>query len=130
MPRTLGFGVSHGSDIVGFGRAARFGCGFLTPPPAADLRYVVAMTRDVLSVLDELIADGLFGIGRAGAGLWHAIDDIADQVKAIDVVHHAHVKRRAGGSFLLISADMKVFVAVTAVSQPMNEPRVAVEGED
>ena len=38
------------------------------------------------------------------------IEHIDDQLEAIDVVAHRHVKRRGRGAFFLIAAHMKVMV--------------------
>src|SRR5690242_5639110 len=98
------------SDIIGFGRAACFCRCLLTPSPTADLRDVVAIPRYVFTMFNQLVADRLLGVSGAGAGLRHAIDDVADQVKAIDVVHHTHIEGRAGGALFLVAAHVKVAV--------------------
>ena len=51
-------------------------------------------------------------------------------MKAIEIVQHAHVERRRGGAFFLVAAHVNVLVALAPVSQSVNEPRIAVEGED
>ena len=49
---------------------------------------------------------------------------------AVEVVEHHHVERRRGGASLLIPPDMQLGVIAAPIGQPMNEPRIAVEGED
>ena len=50
------------------------------------------MFGDVFPVLDQVVADGLLGIGGTRAKMGHAVDDVGDQMKAVDVVHHHHVE--------------------------------------
>src|SRR5262249_10476210 len=90
------------SDIVSLRRATARGGGFLPPLPAGDLRHVVAVAGDVPPVLDELVADGLLGVGGACPQLGHAVDDVLHEVEAVEVVQHAHVERRGGGALLLV----------------------------
>ena len=81
-------------------------------------------------MIDQLVADLLLGVGGALAELRHAVDDVADQMEAVEVVDHAHVERRGRRSLFLVAAHMNVVVAGPSIGQPMDEPRIAVEGED
>jgi hypothetical protein len=60
----------------------------------------------------------------------HAVDDVADQVEAVEVVQHRHVEGRGGGALLLVAAHVQVAVVGAPVGQPVDQPRVAVVGED
>ena len=53
------------------------------------------MLRDVLLMLDELVANGLLGVRDRGTELRHAINDVGDEMKAVQVVHYHHVERKA-----------------------------------
>src|SRR3984885_12711539 len=118
------------SDVVALRRVDTLHRGRLPPRPASDLGHVVAVPADVFLVFDELVADRLLGIGGPRAKTWDAVDHVAYQVEAIEVVPDAHVERGAGGAFLLVAAHVKICVARSPVSQPVNEPRVAVKGEN
>src|ERR1700734_3054048 len=112
----------------GRGRARRRA---LAPPrPVLDLRHVVAVAANVLAMVDELVADFLLGVCGALAKLRHAVDDIADQMETVEVVDHAHVERRGRGSLFLVTAHMNVVVAGAPIGQAMDQPRIAVKGED
>ena len=41
------------------------------------------MQRDVLLVLDELVAKGLPGVGGPGTELRHAINDVGNEMKTV-----------------------------------------------
>src|SRR5439155_4974749 len=73
LPRSAAIG--HPGRQAG-GAAARArraaGAGRLAPAPVADLRQVVAALPDVRLVLDQLVAEGLLGVGRDGAEAGHA----------------------------------------------------------
>src|SRR5262245_50598719 len=120
-----------GSDIVGFRRTNRR-CGgrLLSPPPAGDLGHVVTIAGDELLMVDELVADRLLGVGGPRPKLRHAVDHVAYQVEAIEIVQHAHVEGCRGGALFLVAAYVNVVMARSPVSQPVNERRVTVEGED
>src|SRR5271154_3466445 len=112
----------------GRGRARRRA---LAPPrPVLDLRHVVAVAANVFAMVDEPVADFLLGVGGALAKLRHAVDDIADQMETVEVVDHAHVERRGRGSLFLVAAHMNVVVAGPPIGQAMDQPRIAVKGED
>ena len=51
-------------------------------------------------------------------------------MEAVDPVEHAHIKRGGRGAFFLIAVDVEVAVVGASVGEPMNEPRIAVVGED
>src|SRR5262249_6968916 len=89
-----------------------------------------AVPGDELLVVDELVADRLFGVSGACPKLRNAVDHVAYQVEAIEIVQHAHVERRRGRALFLVAAHVDVVVARSAVGQPVNKRRVTVEGED
>ena len=85
---------------------------------------------DVLTVLDQLVAHGLLGVRGLAAELGQAIDHVPHQVEPVEVVHDGHVERRADRPFFLVAAHVHVLVVGAAVGQPVDQPRVAVVGED
>ena len=44
----------------------------------------------------------------------HPVDDVHDQVEAVEVVEHHHVERRGGGALLLVAAHVEVVVVACA----------------
>src|SRR3984957_16774515 len=116
--------------VVAPGGALPFPGALPAPRPVLDLRHIVAVSLDVFAVIDQLVADLLFGIGGPLAKLRHAIDDVADEMESVEVVDHAHIERRRGRALFLVAADMNVIVPRPPIGQAMDEPRIAVEGED
>ena len=57
----------------------------------------------------------------------HALNRIQRQLEAVDVVEHAHIEGSRCGAFLLVSAHVNVVVIMPPVSEPVNQPRIAVE---
>ena len=53
-----------------------------------------------------------------------------DEVKAVQIVEHGHVEGGGDGALFLVAADVQVVVIGAAVGEAVNEPGVAVEGED
>src|SRR5262249_12954570 len=83
--------ASPGSNVVRLCGKRPSGSRFLPPSPAGDLGHIVAVPADELLVVDELVADRLLGVSGARSKLRHAVDHVAYQVEAIEVVQHAHV---------------------------------------
>src|ERR1700744_961942 len=59
-----------------------------------------------------------------------SVDDVHDQVEAIQVVEHNHVERCGGCAALFETAYVHVMVIGAAVGKPMNQPRITVIGKD
>src|SRR2546430_6444626 len=104
--------------------------GVATPTPVADLRHVLAVFVDVSFVIEEFVADELLDVSRAGGEAGDAIDDVADEVEAIEIVKHNHVEGSGRCSFFFIAANVKVLVIGAAIGQAMNEPWISVISED
>ena len=98
--------------------------------PVADRWRVVAVFFDVAAVVDELIAEGLFGVRADGGQARDAIDHVDGQVEAIQIVAHDHVEGGGGRALFLVAADVQVGVIGAPVGEPMNQPGIAVVGED
>ena len=62
--------------------------------------------------------------------LAHTMDGVDSEGVAVDVIEHDHVERRRRRALLFVATDVQVVVVVPPVGQPMNQPRVAVIGED
>src|SRR5678815_2781436 len=68
--------------IQGSRRGAR------SPFPVPNLRHVLAVLADIALVIDQLVAKELTEVRGAGAESRDAIDDVLDQMEAIDIVEH------------------------------------------
>ena len=68
------------------------------PLPVEDLGQVLAHLVDVLLVLEELVVYMLDEIRAAVAQLGQVLDRVLDQVEAVDLVLHPHVKRGGDGA--------------------------------
>ena len=77
-----------------------------------------------------LVGHLLAQAGGARAQPGHAVDHVHDQVEAVQVVEHDHVEGRRGGALLLVAAHVEVVVIGPPVGQAVDEPGVAVVGED
>src|SRR5580700_9581357 len=80
-------------------------------------------------MLDQMIAQYLLGITCHAAEAWNAINRVARQMETVQIVHHGYVEGRGGGAFFLVAAHVQVRVIGASISQTMDQPRVAVEGE-
>src|SRR6185437_8684601 len=100
------------------------------PGPLADLRRVLAVLAAVRTRLeppvDHLLAH-VVGLAREPR---EPVDRVDDEVEAVEVVEHDHVERRRRRALLLVAAHVEVRVVRAAVSEAVDQPRVAVVGED
>src|SRR5215469_7632168 len=119
-----------GSNVVGLGRADTCRNRLLPPFPARNLGHVVAVAFDIRLVIDEPVPDRLLSVSSPGSELRYAINHVADEMEAIEAVQYAHVERCRGGALFPVAAHVEVAMTLSPVGQPVNEPRIAVEGED
>ena len=60
----------------------------------------------------------------------HAVDHVDHEVEAVEIVEHHHVERRRRRPLFLVPANVQVARVRAPVGQPVDQPRVAVVGED
>ena len=60
----------------------------------------------------------------------NAVNDVHYEVEAVQIVQHRHVERRGDGALFLVAANVDVVVVGAAVGEPVDQPRVSMEGED
>src|SRR5665647_2277637 len=100
------------------------------PFPIPNLRHVLAVSVDVLPVLNQLFLELLLQVDTLVAGLRQAVDGVHHEVEAVQIVQHRHVEGRGDGALFLVAADVDVVVVGAAVGQPVDQPRVGMERED
>ena len=86
-----------------------------SPFPVSDLGHIVAVPANEFLVLDELVANRLLGVCGSCSKFRHAVDHVAHQVEAIEIVQHAHVERRARGTLFFVAAHVKISMAGSPV---------------
>jgi hypothetical protein len=74
------------------------------------------MLCDVSLVLDQLVPNGLLDVGGASTKSRHAVDDVGDEVKAIEVVQDNHVEGGGRRPFFLVTAHVQVRMIGAAMS--------------
>ena len=80
-------------------------------------------------MLYQFVVHFLNQIGTAVAQLRKEANDILHQVEAVDLILHAHIKRRGDSAFLLVAIYMEITVR-PSVGQLVNQGMVAVECEN
>ena len=88
------------------------------------------MLRNVLLVLQEFVADRLFGIRGAGSEPRDAVNDIGHEMEPVQIIQDRHIERRRRGAFFLVAAHVEIGMVGAAVGEPVNQPRIAMEGKD
>src|SRR5579875_532781 len=100
------------------------------PGPFADLGRVLPVVAGVLAAAQPAVCHLLAQPPRPRREPGCAVDHVHHEVEAVEVVHHDHVEGRGGRAFLLVAADVDRVVRPPTVGQAMDEPRIAVVGED
>src|SRR5688500_5366072 len=102
------------------------------PPPVTNLRHVVARLDDVATMLLEHPTAVEWQVGRGGDNSEHldTPNHVEKEMEAVDVAQHRHDERRDGRSLYLVHAYVQVRVIATAIHEPVEQQRVAVERED
>src|ERR1017187_1242445 len=129
--------ASQVSKTRSFGRlrtgsgAPKLGCVFaMRPAPILDFGQVVAVFCYIQMVALDGFGVPLLRVIGFRSQARYTPEGIESELVAVDVVEYAHVERRGGGAFFLVAAHVNVVVVVTPVSETVNEPWIAVEGED
>ena len=99
------------------------------PLPIQNFGHILADLVDVVLVSDQLVVHLLDEVRTAVAQLGQMQQRILDQMEAVDLVLHPHIKRRGDGAFLLVAVDTQVAVGAHA-GQLMHQRGIAVERED
>ena len=99
------------------------------PLPVEDLRHILTNFVDVVLVLDQLVVHLLDEVSTAIAQLGQMQHSILYQMEAVDLVLHAHIKRRGDGALFLIAMDRQVAVGAL-IGQLVYQRGIVVEGED
>ena len=89
------------------------------PLPIQNFGHILADLVDVVLVSNQLVAHLLIQISALVAQLRQVLQDILNQVEAVDLVLHAHIERRGDGAFFLVAMDRQVAVG-TLVGQLMD----------
>src|SRR3954452_15321857 len=100
------------------------------PGPARDLGRVFALRarecRGGQACIDHLLTEARGALAEAG----NAVNDVDDEVEAVDVVAHCHIEGRSHRALFLVAADVHVDMIVASVRESMDQPRIAMEGKD
>jgi hypothetical protein len=81
-------------------------------------------------MFDESIHERLFDVSRSRTKLRQPVDRIAGEMKAIEIVQYRHIEWSRDCAFFLVAADVQVVMVGSPVREAMNQPGIAVIGED
>ena len=98
--------------------------------PVADLGVVVAVLARPRPRLEPPVDHLLPEVRGPRRQAGHAVDHVDDEVEPVEVVEHDHVERRRRRALLLVAAHVQVAVVRAPVGEAVDQPRVAVVGED
>src|SRR6202011_398189 len=96
------------------------------PCPIADIGWVVSDLAGVLPVPHPLVLHELADVRSLRAQPGHAVDDVYDQVEAIQVVEHHHVEGGRRGALFLVATHVQVVVVGAAIREAVDQPRIPV----
>src|SRR5262249_20552604 len=82
------------------------------------------------ATINLLVAEFLLRVGANRLQPRNPIDYIDSQREPIDFVFNRQFQRRVDIAALLVTAHVQIFVIVPLVSEPVNQPRIAVKVEN
>ncbi len=102
----------------------------MRPFPFRELRPVVIFPKREVETLNDLVLHQFLNMSSHYLKLGHAVDDIDDQVEAVDLIADGQFHRRVYVAILLVAAHMNIAAVGTAIGQPVDQIGIAVEVED
>ena len=88
------------------------------------------MLARILFVLDEFAPQKLPEVVTDTLQFWNPINHVTGKVKAIQIIHHGHIKGSSCSALFFVTVNVKVVVTMSPIAQSMNEPWISVIGED
>ena len=88
------------------------------------------MLPDVGLVLVQLPLEHVDCVGSLRTHPWHMLESVDGQVIAAHLVEHNHIEWSSCGALIVKTTDMEPRFVGTAVHHAVDEPAIAVEGED
>ena len=87
------------------------------------------MLADILFVFDKPVANELFEMSIHRLNPRHSIDNVAREMKAVELVQYGHIERGSRRSFFPVAVDVQIAMVLATIGEAMNEGGVAVVGE-
>ena len=87
----------------------------MRPFPIANLKHILAMASHIAPMLDELVPQELFEMPGDVPQPLDPIEDIARQVKPVELIEHRHIERRGRGAFFLVTSNVEIRVICSPV---------------
>src|SRR5262249_37195369 len=81
-------------------------------------------------MLHQFVAQELLEMSSNSLQSGCAIHDVSGKMEPVEVIQHRHVKWSSGCSLFLVATDVQIVVTGSPISQSVNQPGVAVVGED
>src|ERR1700693_4251749 len=94
----------------------------IRPNPVPHLGRIFAVLSCVLSTGQPPVNHPLPEVSCARTEAGHPVDDVHDQVEAVEVVQHDNVEGSGRGALLLVAAHVQVGVIPPAVGKSMDQP--------
>jgi hypothetical protein len=84
----------------------------------------------VIGIAEQADQKRIYVHHQPGLGVQDQNAVLGRQMEAVEVVHHHHVEGGRGRAFLLVAAHMEIVVIGAAIGEPVDQPGIAVVGED
>jgi hypothetical protein len=99
------------------------------PSPVGGLRFVDAVLKGVVRILDDLVLQPVFEMRLRDREPRDPVDHIDGQVEAAYLIAHGKVEGRIDIPLLLVAPHVQVLMIRPAIGELVDEPRIAVKIE-
>src|SRR6266436_1420917 len=100
------------------------------PFPIRELGRVYAELVGMLFTRDLLVDEGLTHARAGDMETGHPVDGVDGQAEAIGLIANGEFQRRVDVALLLVAAHVNVVLALPAVGEAVDQPRVTVKVKD
>src|SRR6478672_935962 len=96
------------------------------PLPSVDLRAVDSMLVSIATAGNLAVPEFLFGVRADSLQVRDAVNRVDGEAESVRLVVDRQLHRRIDVAFLFVAAHVQVPMVRSAVSQTVNQPRIAV----
>ena len=88
------------------------------------------MAGHIIPMLEQLVSQELFEMPADVAQPLDPVEDVASEVKPVELIEHRHIERCGGRALFLVASDVEIRMVGAPVGETVNQPWVPVKGKN